>query len=60
VALILCDRTQAWLIVAYTFPGLISKVTTNLKQQIKSPVETFKNSNLQNFTDIFYEIPKSQ
>jgi hypothetical protein len=49
---------QAWLIVAITFPGFISKVTTNLKEQTKSPAATFKNSNLQNFTDIFYKIPK--
>jgi hypothetical protein len=28
---------QAWLIVADIFPGFISKVTTNLKQQTKSP-----------------------
>jgi hypothetical protein len=35
---------QAWLIVADTFPGFISKVTTNLKQQTKSPAEILKTA----------------
>jgi hypothetical protein len=31
---------QAWLTIAETIPGFISKVTTNLKQQTKTPGET--------------------